>query len=71
MRGWGIYATTIGALLAYPSYTRWILIVCFICSIVWHMHIASRTTSLPAGWTAHHTHAVGLNGFAILLVLLH
>ena len=64
IRGWGIYAVTIGFLLLYPYFSKNILIVCFLASILWHWLIANRK-----GWTKHHKSSIYINLFALILVL--
>ena len=63
IRGWGIYAVTIGALLLYPQSIKSILILCFLASIIWHWLISIRK-----GWTSHHKQSILINLFAVLLV---
>lgn len=63
IRGWGIYAITIGALLLYPHSIKSILLICFLASIIWHWLIAIRK-----GWTNHHKSSILINLFAILFV---
>ena len=64
IQGWGIYACTIGAIIAYPSYMRYILMTCFTASILWHIVIAEKK-----GWTTHHKQSIIINMFVLCITL--
>jgi hypothetical protein len=62
IRGWAIYSITIGLLLYYPNHLTFILIFCFIISILWHFSIIKKR-----GWTRHHKGSIGINIIALIL----
>ena len=64
MQGWGIYACSIGLLLLFPTYTYWILALCFIASIIWHVYLIKKN-----GYTQHHKEAIIINSFVLLVAL--
>ena len=65
IRGWGIYAITIGLLLFWKdAYLKSSLIICFIASILWHLSIINRI-----GNTAHHMHSIIINGIVLLVIV--
>jgi hypothetical protein len=69
-RGWGLYAMTIGVCLAASVHTRIILHLCFLSSIVWHLHIVYRTTTEPHGWTSHHMQSIVSNVLVLGITFL-
>ena len=64
IRGWGIYSSTIGGILAFPEQKKNILLICFIYSIIWHIDISNKKS-----WTLHHKHSIIANSVAILLTI--
>tara|TARA_B100001123_G_C14512471_1_gene710884 strand:- start:64 stop:363 length:300 start_codon:yes stop_codon:yes gene_type:complete len=62
--GWGIYACTIGLLLKFPKFQKYILGACFLSSMMWHCLIAKRM-----GWTKHHRDSIFINSIALLLLV--
>ena len=64
IRGWGIYAVTIGLLLLHRA-EKGILLACFVSSIIWHVAMVRKED-----WTRHHTQSIAANTIAICLVLL-
>ena len=66
VRGWGIYATTLGLVAAFPNFTRSIFIACFASSIVWHLEIVRRS-----GWTPHHRQSVWINAAVLVMCVLY
>ena len=66
IRGWGIYATTIGALLYDSQKWQVILATCFLISILWHIEIAERNK-----WPSHHIHSIIINFICWCLVIYH
>ena len=64
VRGWGIYSTTIGSMLALPKKKKKILLTCLTYSIIWHIRIAKKKI-----WTKHHKQSIGANLIGILLTI--
>jgi len=64
IRGWGIYSTTIGSMLALPKKKKKILLTCLTYSIIWHIQIAKEKI-----WTKHHKQSIGANLIGILLTI--
>jgi hypothetical protein len=62
IRGWGIYSITIGAILFNPSYIKYILMLCFIASIIWVVLIADK-----CGFTTHHMQHIFINIVGLIL----
>ncbi len=66
IRGWGIYSVTIGLLLyCHDRYHSYILYICFMSSIIWHLVI-----SHSKGWTRHHRQSIIYNVIAIILLVI-
>ena len=65
IRGWGIYCITIGLLLYYPKeYVKYILITCFIASILWHISIIQKS-----GNTLHHKQSIIINSLLLIFTI--
>ena len=64
VRGWGIYSITIGLLLYYPYYTKYILLFCFTISILWHILLITIKR------TSHHFQSIIFNLIAIILLIV-
>lgn len=64
LRGWGIYAVTIGMILMFPDNIKKILQLCFVVSILWHADITQCK-----GWNRHHYQAVYANLLALNLLI--
>lgn len=62
IRGWGIYAVTIGLLLLYPESFILIVFTCLLVSIVWHLEMMCRRRM-----TAHHVQACVANLVGMLM----
>ena len=65
VRGWGIYAITLGLVAAFPKFTRSFFIGCFASSVVWHLEIARRS-----GWTVHHRQSVWINATVLVVCMV-
>ena len=68
IRGWGIYAITIGLLLLSKNRSNFISYIlggCLFASIIWPVFIVTRS-----GMTPHHKHSLIINGLVLLLVVL-
>ena len=64
VRGWGIYSTTLGGILAFPKKKENILLSCLVYSIIWHIQIAKGKK-----WTKHHKQSIGANLIGIILTI--
>ena len=61
IRGWGIYAVTIGLILYAPSKYEITVGACLVVSIAWHLEMVCRR-----GQTTHHVQAIFANILALL-----
>ena len=63
IQGWGIYSVTLGLILIFPENYKFILFMCFISSILWHITISNNTQ-----YTNHHIEAIVMNSIAIIIL---